>query len=150
MDSIYRFASQESLRQDIHLTQGVNETYGAFTCRVSGLKVKFEEPDTFLRRMNIGSSNSSQESFKDHFGYASALEEHTSLPGEQVCAAQRYYFNLRADVLKQASSHNNDPADQALIEQTEIHGRYRATCDKPKKTVFQRLWCFMPCIKVKT
>lgn len=154
MDSIYRWASQESLRQYIYLTQGVNETYGAFACRVSGLKVKFEEPDTFLRRMNSGSSNSSQKSFKDHFGYASALEEHIALPGERVCAAQRYYFHLRADVLKQASSHNNDRAVQALIEQPEIHGRYQATCDKPKNTVPQRLlnfltWCFMPCIKVK-
>ncbi len=49
MNSIYRFASQESLRQDIYLTQGVNETYGAFACRVSGLQVKFAEPDTFFK-----------------------------------------------------------------------------------------------------
>jgi len=155
MNSIYRFASQESLRQDIYLTQGVNETYGAFACRVSGLQVKFAEPDTFLRRMNSGSSNSSQGSFKDHFGYASGSEEHHSLPGEGGCAAQRYYFHMRADTLKQATSHNNDRADQALIAQPEISSRYRETSDKPKKTVFQRLLnfltrCFMPCIKVKT
>ncbi|WP_148512024.1 hypothetical protein [Yokenella regensburgei] len=155
MDSIYRFASQESLRQDIYLTQGVNETYGAFACHVSGLQVRFAEPDTFLRRTNSGSSNSSQGSFKDHFGYASSLEEHHSLPGEGGCAAQRYYFHMRADALKQTSSHNNDRAEQALIEQPEIQGRYRETSDKPKKTVFQRLLnfltrCIMPCIKVKT
>lgn len=155
MDSIYRFASQESLRQDIYLTQGVNETYDAFACRVSGLQVKFAEPDTFLRRMNSGLSNNSQGRFKDHFGYDSALEEHDSLSGEGVYAAQRYYFHMRADILKHASSHNDDRADQALIEQPEIHGRYRETCDKQKKTVFQRLLnflirCFMPCIKVKT
>jgi hypothetical protein len=155
MDSIYRFASQESLRQDIYLTQGVNETYGAFACHVSGLQVRFAEPDTFLRRTNSGSSNSSQGSFKDHFGYASSLEEHHSLPGEGVCAAQRYYFHMRADALKQTSPHNNDRAEQALIEQPEIQGRYRETSDKPKKTVFQRLLnfltrCIMPCIKVKT
>ena len=155
MDSIYRFASQESLRQDIYLTQGVNETYGAFACHVSGLQVRFAEPDTFLRRTNSGSSNSSQGSFKDHFGYASSLEEHHSLPGEGVCAAQRYYFHMRADALKQTSSHNNDRAEQVLIEQPEIQGRYRETSDKPKKTVFQRLLnfltrCIMPCIKVKT
>ncbi|NWC64994.1 hypothetical protein [Cedecea sp. P7760] len=155
MDDIYRFASQESLRQDIYLTQGVNETYGAFACRVSGLQVRFAEPDTFLRRMNSVSSNSSQGSFKDHFGYASALEEHHSLPGEGVCAAQRYYFHMRADTLKQASSHNNDRADQDLIEQPQIQSRSRETSDEPKKTVIQRLLnfltrCFMPCIKVKT
>ncbi|KAF1368330.1 hypothetical protein [Yokenella regensburgei] len=136
MDSIYRFASQESLRQDIYLTQGVNETYGAFACRVSGLQVRFAEPDNFLRRTNSGSSNSSQGSFKDHFGYASSLEEHHSLPGEGVCAAQRYYFHMRADALKQTSSHNNDRAEQVLIEQPEIQGRYRETSDKPKKRSF--------------
>lgn len=151
MDRIYRFASQESLRQDIFLTQGVNETYGAFACRASGLQVKFAEPDTFLRRMNSRSSNSSQGSFKDHFCYASVLEEHHSLRGEGVCAAQRYYFHMRADTLKQATSHNNDRADQAF----EIHSRYRETSDKLKKMVFQRLLnfltrCFMLCIKVKT
>lgn len=155
MDSLYRFASQESLRQDIYLTQGVNETYGAFACRAFGFKGVHPAPDTFLKRMNSGSSNSSQGSFKDHFGYASVSEEHHSLPGEGVCAAQRYYFHMRADTLKHASSHNNDRADRALLEQPEIHGRYRETSDKPKKTVFQRLLnfltrCFMPCIKVKT
>lgn len=82
MDSIFRFASQEISRQDSYLTQGVNEPYGAFACRVLGLLMKFAEPDTFLRRMNSGSCNSSQGSFKDHFGYASALEELHSLPGE--------------------------------------------------------------------
>ncbi|WP_141742591.1 hypothetical protein [Aeromonas hydrophila] len=133
MDGIYRFGSQESLRQDIYLTQGVNETYGAFACRVSGLQVKFAEPDTFLRRMNSGSSNSSQGSFKDHFGYASVLEKHHSLPGEGGCAAQRYYFHMRADTLKQASSHNNDRADQDLIEQPQIQSRSRETSDKQKK-----------------
>ncbi|WP_312043303.1 hypothetical protein [Erwinia sp.] len=154
MDSIYRYASQESLRQDIYLTQGINETYGAFSCRVSGFQMRFAEPDTFLRRMNSEESNSSQGSFKDHFGYASALEERHSLPGEAVSAAQRYYFHMRADTLKGASSHINDRADQALIEQPEIHSRYRETSDKPKKTAFQRLLnflaqCFIPCIKVK-
>lgn len=154
MDSIYRFASQESLRQDIYLTQGVNETYGAFACRVSGLQVRFAEPDSFLRRMNSGSSNSSQGSFKDHLGYASSLEEHHSLPGEGG-GAQRYYFHMRADALKQTFSYNNGRAKQALIEQPEIQSRYRETSDKPKKMVFQRLLnflagAFMPCIKVKT
>lgn len=155
MGSIYRIASQESLRQDIYLTQGVNETYGAFACRVSGLQVKFTEPDTFLRRMNSGSSNSSQGSFKDHFCYPSALEEYHSLPDERGGNAQRYYFHMRADTLKQASSHSNDRADQALIEHPEIHICYRETNDKQNKTVFQWLLniltrCFMPCIKVKT
>lgn len=154
MNSIYRFASQESLRQDIYLTQGVNETYDVFACRVSGLQVKFAEPDTFLRRMNSGSSNSPQGSFKDHFGYASALEEHNSLPGEGVFSAQRYYFHMRADILKQATSYNNDRADQALISQPEIYSLFRETSDKPKKTVFQQLLkcltrCFVPGIKVK-
>lgn len=143
MNSIYRFASQESLRQDIYLTQGVNETYGAFACRVSGLQVKFAEPDTFLRRMNSGSSDSSQGSFKEHFGYASPLEEHHSLPGEGVCAARNYYIHLRADTLKKASSYNNDRADQALIKQPEIQSRYRETSDKPKKNVFHRLLNFL-------
>lgn len=155
MDSLYRFASQESLRQDIYLTQGENETYSAFACRVFGFQRVHPAPDTILRRMNSGSSNSSQGSFKDHFGYASVSEEHHSLPGEGVCAAQRYYFHMRADTLKHASSHNNDRADRALLEQPEIHGSYRETSDKPEKTVFQRLLnfltrCFMPCIKVKT
>lgn len=155
MGSIYRFASQESLKQDIYLTQGVNETYGGFACRVSGLQVKFAEPDIFLRRMSSGSSNSSQGSFKDGFGYASALDEYHSLPGEGVSAAQRYYFHMREDTLKQVSLRNNDRAEQALIEQPVLQSRYRETSDKQKKTVFQRLLsflirCFMPCIKVKT
>lgn len=154
MDRIYRFASQESIRQDIYLTQGVNETYGTFACRVMGLQVKFAEPDTFLRRMNSMSSNSSHGSFKDSFGNASVLQEHYSPLDKGGGAAQRYNFYMRADNLKQASSHSNDRADRALIEQPEIHSRYREMKDKPKKTVFQRLLnflslCFMPCIKVK-
>lgn len=138
MEGIYRFASQESLRQDIYLTQGVNENRGEFACRISGLQVKFLEPAIFLRHLNSGSSNRSQGSFKEHFGYASSLEEHHSLLGEGG-AVQRYYFHLRADALKQASSHNNDCADQALIEQPEIQRSYRETSDKPKK------WSFSGC-----
>lgn len=149
MDRIYRFDSQEFLEQDFHPTQGVNETYGAFSCRVSGFQAKFAEPEKFLRRMNSGSSNSPRWSFKDHFGYASSLEEHHSLP-----AAQSYYFHMREDALKQASSHNNGRAGQALIEQPEIQGLYWERSDNPKKTVFQRMLnfltrCFTPCIKVK-
>lgn len=149
MDRIYKYPSQESLRQEFYPTQGVNETCGAFACRVSLFQVKFAEPDTFLRSMNSGASNNSQGSFKDHFGYASTSEEYHSLPGE------RYYIHMRADTLKQASSHNKNRADKAIIEQPEIHSRYREASDKPKKTVFQRLLnfltrCFMPCSKVKT
>ncbi len=155
MGGIYRFASQESLKKDIYLTQGVNETYGGFSCRVSGLQVKFAEPDIFLRRMDSGSSNSSQGSFKNHFGYVSALDEYHSLPGEGVSAAQRYYFHMRADTLNKISLRNNDRANQDLIDQSELQNRYRETSDDPKKTVFKRLLsflirCFMPCIKVKT
>lgn len=155
MHSIYRFSSQDSLRQDIYLTQGVNETYGAFACRVSGLQVKFAEPDTFLRRMNSGTSNRSLGSFKEHFDYAStALEEYDSLSAVGGGAAQRYYFYMRPDTLKQAYSHNNDRAGQELIDQPEIESRYQEPSDKPKKKVFHRLLnflsrCFMPYIKVK-
>lgn len=155
MNSIYRFASQESLRQDIYLTQGVNENYGAFACRVSGLQVNFPEPDTFLRRSDSWSSDCSQGSFKAHFDYASTSEAHYSLPGEGVCAAQRYFFYLRTEAPKEASLYRKDHADKNVIAQPDRHRHYLEMSDKPDKTVFQRLLnfftrCFMPCINVNT
>lgn len=143
MGSIDPFGSQENLRQDIYLTQGVNETYSAFACRVSGIQLSFKEPDRFLIRMGSESSNSSQGSFKNNFGYAFTSPEYSSLPGEGVSAAQRYYFHLRADTLKKASSGNNDRAAQALIEQPERQSRNRETGDEQKKTFFQRLLSFL-------
>lgn len=156
--NIYKFGSEESLRQDIHLTQGVNESYGSFTCRVHGIKVSFREPDRFLRDMTSESSNSLDGSFKDNIASASISTIYDSLSGDSISAAQRqrqrYNVNMGADTLKQSSSLNNNREAQTLIQQPEIQSRDRETDDTQKNTVFQRLLnfltrCFIPCINVK-
>ncbi len=154
MESIYASRSQESLRQDCYLTQGGNETYGQFACRVSGLQIRFGEPDRFLSRMSSESSNGSQGSFAEHFDCASVRPEHYSPAGEGPLAGQRYYFQMRADTAKNIYGRSNDCASQLLIEQPERQSRDRETDVKENKSILKRLLkvlirCFIPCINIK-
>lgn len=148
MENIYAFESQENLRQDIYLTQGVNETYSAFVCRVSGFQLRCGEPDRLLRLASSELSNSSLSSFKDCLDYVSATPEYNSLSGKENFA-KRYYFHMRTGALKKSSSLNNNLALQAITKRPEMQVRNSGIGDMKNKTIFRAVLsfigqCFMP------
>lgn len=148
MENIYAFGSQESLRQDIYLTQGVNETYSAFVCRVSGFRLRCGEPDRLLRLVSSESSNSSPSSFKNNLDYVSAIPEYNSLSGKGN-VAERYYFHMRTETIKNPSLRNNNLALQAITKRPEMQARNSETGDMKNKTIYRAILsfigqCFMP------
>lgn len=153
MGNIYAFGPQENLRQDAYLTQGVNETYSAFICRVSGFQVNFGEPDRLLRYASSESSNSSQSSFKDCLGYVSTAPECYYISGNEEFA-KRYYFHMRTETLKKSSSQNKNLELQTVTKQPKMQARELGASFMKNKTTFISLLrfigqCFMSCRNVK-
>lgn len=152
MGSIYSFGSQESLTQNIYLTQGVNETFSAFNCHASGVQIKFAQPDKFVRRMINKPCNSSQCNFKENFNAATISKEYQPLVCDAEVSTQYYLFHKQANTQQKLSLRDIGRAVQTSMEQPETQDCDRET--KKKNTFLQRLLnfttrFFISCINIK-
>lgn len=149
-----RLESPESRRQYFYPTQGCNESFGQFTCRVGGLQIIFDEPVQLLRRESIESDTSSSCSITQSLDSVSARKEDHLLQDDGFAAGQRYYFTMRDSLSNNSRSRVDDHCSKPLLEHDGKQNYEQQATVTVKKSILQRMLrviarCFIPCIKVK-